>query len=125
MDEKKNKNELMEEWQEIQETLKELEQYGRDDLKRYIKNNLQEEKEELIKMYERDFKDIPDDDPLKFEVKALLAKLGMLVEMRYYDHAGNEITLEMAEMLKKFTNSDDSPGLKYNLNPLNLEEKKN
>jgi len=95
-------------WAELQEDLQGLEKYGRDFVKRYIKNNLEDEKEELVKLFQEDFGDLPDDDPLKFEVSSLLGKLGIVI-YKFYDYNENELLFEEALELKKKMNLEDIP----------------
>jgi hypothetical protein len=67
---------LYEEWDEVRALVQQLEAACPN--KEYLNSDSwDEEKEELILKFNESFKDIDDDDTLKFDVLALLARLGI------------------------------------------------
>jgi len=82
-----NKEDIVEElttllsgmWLELKESLDFLDTISRDDVKEFIALKMKEESKLLVDEFEKDFKGIPDNDPVKFEVLCLLGKLGIEV----------------------------------------------
>lgn len=82
-----NKEDIVEElttllsgmWLELKESLDFLDTISRDDVKEFIALKMKEESKLLVDEFEKDFKGIPDNDAVKFEVLCLLGKLGIEV----------------------------------------------
>ena len=91
-------------WVDIANDIKALEKYGLDFTRRYIINNMKEDVAELEKAFREDFKDVPNDDPIKQLVMSILSILGITIESKYYDYQGNEISKEEAKDLMRKLN---------------------
>lgn len=66
-------------WDDLVELVKKLETLDADNVKKYIDNEMLDEKADLIEAFEKDFSDIDNTDKLKLEVLALLGKLGITI----------------------------------------------
>lgn len=73
---KQNINNIFSELNELRDRLRD---YDMKTVKNYIKTNMTDDVENIIKAFHTDFDNVPDNDKLKIETLILLGELGIII----------------------------------------------
>jgi len=88
-------------WTELREIVEQLQELDNRKVNSFIDLYCEKEKAELTTLFKEEFKDIPDDDPLKKEVLLLLGYLGIMImkDDKYTDEDVENAINELLEEL--------------------------